>query len=257
MTVEIFPCNDKSITKTLVFSSGLGGHANFWQPQIDFFTQHFQVLCYDQQGVQQDSKLLSSNYQLKDLATELVDILKCNNLSSCHFVGHALGAFIGLEVAAQEPQLLEKLVLLNPWDELDFYTLKCFNLRQSLLEHTGIEAYVKAQAIFLYPPQWISENAQILTEQENQAIIKFAPIPNVLARLNSLKAYQPKTTAATVNHPTLVISNSDDTLVPWQRGLSLTQNMPHAKFNLMATGGHASTVTQPTMMNQTILKFLI
>ena len=54
-----------------------------------------------------------------------------------------------------------------------------------------------------------------------------------------------------------MISNADDTLVPWQRGLSLTQNMPHAKFNLMATGGHASTITQPTMMNQTILKFLI
>lgn len=256
MNVTLYPCKNPSITKTVVFSSGLGGHGSFWQPQIEYFTEFFQVLCYDQTGVSKDSELLATNYQMADLAKQLIDILISKQLTQCHFVGHALGAFIGLEVAKQAPELLDKLVLLNPWDELDFYTAKCFAMRKSLLTDTGVKAYVRAQAIFLYPPYWISQHAQVLTEQENKAIANFPPIQNALTRLTALQNYQPKAHCQHIQHATLVISNADDTLVPWQRGLKLAQLMPNAQFELIAMGGHASTVTQTALMNDTIVKFL-
>lgn len=255
MRVELYPCKHASVTKTLVFSSGLGGHASFWQPQIDYFTNFFQVLCYDQEGVSKDSEPLPPKYQLADLAKQLIEILTAKQLSHCHFVGHALGAFIGLEVAKQSPQLLDKLVLLNPWDDLDFYTAKCFETRKKILVNTGIEAYVRAQAIFLYPPFWISQHAQLLTEQEDKAIANFPPSQNALIRLSALQAYQPKVSCQNIRHPTLILSNADDTLVPWQRGLKLTQLMINAEFELIATGGHASTITQPSLMNEAIINF--
>ena len=42
----------------MVLSSGLGGHASFWNPQIRVLQQHFHVVTYDQEGCHSDSALL-------------------------------------------------------------------------------------------------------------------------------------------------------------------------------------------------------
>lgn len=63
MLVEKYPCkNDTS--ETVVFSSGLGGHADFWSPQIESFTEHYNVICYEQEGVSPDSDLLPDDYSM-------------------------------------------------------------------------------------------------------------------------------------------------------------------------------------------------
>ena len=70
MLVKKYPCkNDTS--ETVVFSSGLGGHADFWLPQIESFTEHYNVICYEQEGVSPDSALLPDNYSMQDLAEQL------------------------------------------------------------------------------------------------------------------------------------------------------------------------------------------
>ena len=255
MNIKRYPCK-KDTAKTVVFSSGLGGHADFWLPQIEDFTEHYHVLCYEQEGVAPDSERLPEGYSMQDLAAQLIDILEQEGLSACHFVGHALGGFIGIEVAHQAPELLDKLVILNGWERLDPHTIKCFSMRQSLIQNTGIEAFVRAQAIFLYPPIWISNNIETLTQKEDNAIAHFAPVDNVLTRLTALQAYQPLINAAHIDNETLVLSNLDDVLVPWQRGLALADNMANAQFELMLTGGHASTITEPCSTNSKILQFL-
>lgn len=255
MLVKKYPCKHDT-SETVVFSSGLGGHADFWLPQIECFTEHYNVICYEQEGVLPDSDLLPDNYSMQDLAKQLIEILKEEGLSNCHFVGHALGGFIGMEVAYKAPELLDKLVILNGWESLDPHTIKCFNMRKSLIEDTGIEAYVRAQAIFLYPPIWISNNMDTLTQKEDQAIINFSPVKNVLTRLKALQSYQPLINAKYIKNKTLVLSNLDDVLVPWQRGLALADNMQNAQFELMVTGGHASTISETCSTNNKILKFL-
>lgn len=255
MLVKKYPCKNDS-SKTIVFSSGLGGRADFWLPQIEHFTEHYHVICYEQEGVLPNSERLPDNYSMQGLAVQLIEILKKEGLSNCHFVGHALGGFIGMEVAHKAPELLDKLVILNGWESLDPHTIKCFRMRTSLLQDTGVEAFVRAQAIFLYPPIWISDNIEALTQKENKAIANFAPVENVLARLKALQAYQPLINAKHIKNKTLVLSNLDDVLVPWQRGLALADSIQNAQFELMLTGGHGSTVTETCSTNNKILQFL-
>lgn len=255
MLVKKYPCKHDT-TKTIVFSSGLGGHADFWLPQIESFTEYYHVLCYEQEGVAPNSDVLTDNYTMQDLAEQLINILKQEELPNCHFVGHALGGFIGIEVAHKAPELVDKLVILNGWERLDPHTIKCFSMRQSLLQDTGIEAFVRAQAIFLYPPIWISNNIEVLAQKEDKAIANFAPVENVLTRLKALQSYQPIINAKQIKHHTLVLSNLDDVLVPWQRGLALANNMQNAQFELMLTGGHASSISETCSTNGKILQFL-
>ncbi len=61
MYYQVYP----NITKEadyVVLASGLGGHASFWQPQIQALQAYFHVVVYDQEGCHADSAALPEDY---------------------------------------------------------------------------------------------------------------------------------------------------------------------------------------------------
>lgn len=246
----------------VVLSSGLGGHASFWNPQIEVLQQDFHVVTYDQEGCHSDSELLSTPYSVDHMARQILDLLISHNIREFHFMGHALGGHIGMQLATYQVDKAFKLfslTMLNAWGELDAHTQKCFEARTSLLLNGGAEAYVRAQALFLYPPHWISTHLDPLTEAENKQLLVFPPIQNVLARLQAVQAFKLETEhqQALKDVPIHLIANQDDFLVPYQRSQQLQQCLPHSHLSLLDTGAHASTVTETDQVNQLILSFLI
>lgn len=245
----------------VVLSSGLGGHASFWKLQIEALQQDFHVVTYDQEGCHADSELLLTPYSVDHMARQLLDLLISHDIHEFHFIGHALGGHIGMQLAPYQVEKkfrLLSLTMLNAWGELDAHTQKCFQARTSLLLNSGAEAYVRAQALFLYPPYWISTHIDPLTEAENKQLLDFPPIQNVLARIQAVQAFQLEEVhqQALKNVPVHLIANRDDFLVPYQCSQQLQQLLPHSRFNLLETGAHASTVTETALINQNILHFL-
>ena len=245
----------------VVLSSGLGGHASFWNPQIEVLQQDFHVVTYDQEGCHSDSELLSIPYCVDHMARQILDLLINQDIREFHFMGHALGGHIGMQLATYQVDKAFKLfslTMLNAWGELDSHTQKCFQARTSLLLNGGAEAYVRAQALFLYPPHWISTHLDPLTEAENKQLLDFPPIQNVLARIQAVQAFKLEEAHQQALKDVLVhlIANQDDFLVPYQRSQQLQQLLPHSQLSLFATGAHASTVTETAQINQSILQFL-
>jgi aminoacrylate hydrolase len=196
------------------------------------------------------------------MARQILDLLISHNIREFHFMGHALGGHIGMQLATYQVDKAFKLfslTMLNAWGELDAHTQKCFEARTSLLLNGGAEAYVRAQALFLYPPHWISTHLDPLTEAENKQLLVFPPIQNVLARLQAVQAFKLETEhqQALKDVPIHLITNQDDFLVPYQRSQQLQQCLPHSHLSLLDTGAHASTVTETDQVNQLILSFLI
>jgi aminoacrylate hydrolase len=246
----------------VVLSSGLGGHASFWNPQIEALQQYFHVVAYDQEGCHSDSELLPTPYSVDHMARQILDLLISHNIREFHFMGHALGGHIGMQLATYQVDKAFKLfslTMLNAWGELDAHTQKCFEARTSLLLNGGAEAYVRAQALFLYPPHWISTHLDPLTEAENKQLLDFPPIQNVLARIQAVQAFKLEEAHQQALKDVLVhlIANQDDFLVPYQRSQQLQQCLPHSHLSLLDTGAHASTVTETDQVNQLILSFLI
>lgn len=261
MGYQIYSCTTKKDAEYLVLSSGLGGHGVFWQPQIEFFQQHFHVMTYDQEGCHAHSDLLKQEYKMEDLALQLFNVLQETEMKKFHFVGHALGGFIGAELARiirYSDLVMLSLTVLNGWAYLDPHTQKCFSTRISLLKNAGIQAYVEAQALFLYPPEWISKNIQILMQHEKKQMLDFPPVNNVLIRFNALMNYEmPEETCQALRKISVnFIANQDDFLVPYHQLHELSKKFPHAKSKLLVSGGHATTVTEPDVINKIIFAFI-
>ncbi|MBI6557143.1 pyrimidine utilization protein D [Pseudomonas veronii] len=241
---------------TLVLSSGLGGSARFWTPQLPLLTERFRVLVYDQLSTGRSPASLPDGYRIADMAGELLALLDRLQIHACHFVGHALGGLVGLKLALQRPALLQSQVLINAWSSPNPHSARCFAVRKALLNDSGPAAYVQAQALFLYPADWIAEHSAQLAEDDAHALAHFPQPADLLRRIAALQAFDIEARLHEITTPTLLIANRDDMLVPWQRSQHLAERLSHGQLVLLEYGGHASSVSDPHVFNRVLLDYL-
>jgi aminoacrylate hydrolase len=242
--------------KTVVLSSGLGGAAHYWAPQIPALARDFRVIAYDQQGTGRSPGELPDGYTIADMAEEVSGLLDQLGVERCHFIGHALGGLIGLQLAASRPALLDRLVVVNGWAKTHPHTRRCFAARKSLLLNTGVAAYVAAQPLFLYPATWMADRTDWLAEQDTAGVAHFPPRETVLRRIGAIEAFDitPRLPAITV--PTCIIATRDDVLVPATCSVALAEALSDARLELLDHGGHACNVTDPAGFDALVATFL-
>ena len=243
--------------EAVLFCSGLGGAAAFWAPQAVAFEPRFRVVAYDQRGTGADRhSRLPAGYGIADMADEAAAVLDGLGIASCHFVGHALGGAVGLEFARRHPVRLRRLAVVNGWASMDSHTARCFEARLALLEHCGVAAYVRAQAIFLYPAAWASAHAAHLAAEDATGVAHFQGVDNLRVRVAALQAWSAAGQLADIEADTLALAARDDVLVPWTASETLAAGLPRGRLTVLPDGGHACTVTCPDRANAALLDFL-
>ena len=255
MRYDIFGNADANAA-TIVLSAGLGGLGGFWRPQFETLGQRFRVIVYDHRGTGKNAESLPDGYAIADMADDVVAILDDAGVARCHFIGHALGGLVGLDIALRAPSRLASLVLVNAWATVDSHTLRCFEVRKALLDHVGPEAYVHAQPIFLHPAAWLSEHAAVIAREEEHGNANFQGADNLTRRLEALLAFDAGGSLGEIEAPTLVVAARDDVLVPYTCSQTLARGIKNARLWLAAEGGHACSVTDPGPFNATLLEFL-
>jgi len=242
---------------TVLLSSGLGGSAGFWKPQIPaLVAAGWRVLAYDQRGTGRSSEALKANYSIADMARDVVEVLDATGTQRCHLVGHALGGLVGLQLALDAPERLASLVLVNAWSRPNPHSARCFEARLALLSAYGPRAYVEAQPIFLYPAAWCAEHADAVQAEVDHAFAHFPGEANMRARIGALRAFDVDAQLGVIPMPTLVAAATDDVLVPWTMSQRLADGLPHATLDRMPHGGHAHSVTEAAAFNAALLEFL-
>lgn len=242
---------------TVLLSSGLGGSAGFWQPQLGaLIAAGHRVIAYDQRGTGRSPGALPDAYAIADMANDVREILDATNTAQCHFAGHALGGLVGLQLALDTPSRIASLVLVNAWSKPNPHSARCFDARLALLGACGARAYVEAQPIFLYPAAWCAAHAKRVADEVDHAFAHFPGEHTMRTRIAALRAFDIDARLADITAPTLVAAAKDDVLVPWTCSLRLADGLPNATLNLMAHGGHAHSVTEADAFNSTLLAFL-
>lgn len=241
---------------TLVLSSGLGGVTGFWQPQLATLCERYCVVVYDQRGTGHSADTLPEGYSMKMMAAELAEALTLHGITKFGIVGHALGGLIGLQLALDYPTRVERVAVINGWLTLNAHTQRCFHVRQDLLLNVGIDAFVRAQPLFLYPSEWMAQHQARLEQEDAHHVAHFQGTENLLRRLNALMTADFSTRAASITSPVLVICSQDDLLVPWSCSVQLAAALPDSQLVEMPWGGHAMSVTDPEPFNALLMQWL-
>lgn len=241
---------------TIILSSGLGGSASYWAPQLAALSGDYRIVTYDHRGCGRTGGEVPADGGIAAMADDVLEIAEQLGLTRFDFMGHALGGLIGLDLALRKPGMIGKLVLINAWSKADPHSGRCFDVRIELLEKSGVPAFVKAQPLFLYPAVWMSENAERLEAEERHAIDHFQGRTNILRRIAALRAFDVDNRLQDIKTETLVIATRDDLLVPYTRSIRLAEGLSNSQLQLFDFGAHAVNVTAPDAFNAAILRFL-
>ncbi|WP_260581848.1 pyrimidine utilization protein D [Sphingopyxis sp. PET50] len=239
----------------LILSSGLGGSASYWAPNLAAFAEHFRVISYDHRGTGRSDRALPAETSVEDMAADVVALMDALGIGEAGFIGHALGGMIGIELAIMTTRI-ERLVVVNGWRTLDPHTARCFDTRLHLLRDSGPEAFLHAQPLFLYPPDWISAHDADLVAEAAQQLAHFPGAATVEKRIAAVRAYRPELIDLAATPAWLVMATRDDMLVPLASALDVAAPVEWAKIHLFDWGGHACNVTDPENFNRVVLDFL-
>lgn len=242
--------------RTVVLAAGLGGLGSFWLPQMNELRRAFRVVVYDQRGTGRSPDVLPEGYSMRDMAAELASLLEQHHIHQFDIIGHALGGMIALQLALDYPQRVTRLVLVNSWLKLDAHTRRCFRVRHDLLMNVGVEAFVRAQPLFLYPADWLSENQARIEAEDTLHAAHFQGMDNLLKRLHALMACDFSDRAGHITQPVLLLCSGDDLLVPWTCSERLLAALPDATLHRMSWGGHAMSVTDSATFNPLLMSWL-
>lgn len=98
--------------ETIVFSHGLLLSGAMFEAQIAEFRDHYRCIAFDHRG-QGRSSVTDSGYDIETLTADAAELVKHLQIAPCHFVGLSMGGFVGMRLAAQYPELLKTLTLLD------------------------------------------------------------------------------------------------------------------------------------------------
>lgn len=242
---------------TLILSPGLGGSAAYWAPNIGAFSEHFRVIAYDHRGIGRSEREPPGPTSIEAMAQDVITLMDDLRINYAHFMGHAMGGLIGLELAMRVPDRISRLVIVNGWGQLDPYTARCFDVRLALLRGSGPEAYLQAQPIFFYPPAWTSLNHKKLEAEAVEELVQFPGRATVEKRITALRDWHPGPALADIELPVLVFATADDALVPSHASRSLCDLLPQGRRMIQASGGHACNITEPAQFAANILPWLL
>ena len=210
--------------ETVLLSSGLGGAAGYWAPQLAALRARYRVVTYDQAGTGRDRRKLPADYSIGAMADEVLAVLEASATSACHFVGHALGGLVGLDLAARHPDRLRSLIVVNGWAAAHAIRgaasrpVSCCCPRRAA-------GYVRAQPIFLYPADWLAQNAPARSARAH-GLQGFQGAETLRRRIAALLAFDATARLGCLRTPSLLFAARDDVLVPSSMSVQLAMRSP-------------------------------
>ncbi len=240
----------------VLLSSGLGGSASYWAPNLAALAERYRVVVYDHRGTGRSAREVAGDLTLEAVGGDMIALMDALDIVRATVIGHAIGGMAGLAVALSQPERIERLVVINGWAKLDPHSARCFDTRLALLRDSGPRAYLHAQPLFLYPAQWISDHHAALQAEEEAMLAHFPGAEMIQRRIAAARRFDVADRLGDIRVPTLIVVSEDDMLVPPAQSERLAAGIPEAQLARMATGGHACNVTRADHFNMWLLDWL-
>lgn len=215
----------------LVLIHGLSGSGRWWHYNLEALAAHFHVFVIDLIGF---GASRGQRFELERASSYLAEWLRQRAIAPARIVGHSMGGYIAADLAADYPDLVEQLVLVDP----------ALLLKGGLLPR----AVGLVRAIPTLPLNFMP----VLVYDALRA----GPL-TLASAITQLLGGDLGPKLARIEAPTLIIWGEYDTLVPPELAKPLAQALPSIeRAEVIRGAGHNPMWDRPKEFNRIVLEFL-
>ncbi|MCS7078964.1 MAG: alpha/beta fold hydrolase [Chloracidobacterium sp.] len=234
----------------LVLIHGLGGSSDAdWGQVIAPLSKRFHVYALDLPGFGRSDKPADASYAVRSQAATVVKFLDAVGIRQAHLCGLSMGGWIAAYTAAEYPDRVARLVLVDSAG----VRFEPAPERAMLDPGTTPEDFTNFLRLLFYnPPQF---PAPLVRDFQAQARRQAWVIDRALAAmLTGDDALEPR--LGKIRAPTLIIWGKQDALLPLHSGEIIRQGLPTANFTVVDRCGHMPPIERPDAFLRETERFL-
>lgn len=243
---------DEGSGEPLIFLHGLGISQADWQPQIEYFRQYYRVIAPDFRGHGASEKP-NSDYSISIHSADIIALMDVLGLNSAHIVGLSMGGMVAFQLAADAPQRLRTMTIVNSGPALpnDTFTAKKMLWSRLLMIHLfGMKRFAQKVAENMFVSD---EHDEVITTLAKQ--IASNPKKIYLRNLKSLWGWGVLEYLAAMKTPTLMLTGDSD-YSPVAVKQAIVSAMQNAELVVVENSGHGTPIERPDETNRAIEVFL-
>jgi len=213
-----------------------------FSPQIEELSKNLEVTVAD----------ISSFPTVRELASDLLKKAP----KSFSLLGHSMGGIVAMEIYSQEPNRIEKLILMdtNPKAELDEVKLK----REPQIKDVREGKLLEVMRDEMKP--------NYLAESENKSSVLDVCMDMALSLgpdvfINQSRALQKRAdqlnTIQSINIPVLIMCGSEDKLCNVERHEMMHNMISDSDLKIINNAGHMPTLEQPRETTEVLKEWLM
>ena len=84
----------------------------YWDPYVEAFEKEYRVYRFDLRG-HGDSGILTEDFSIQATSRDIAAFAQAENISSFHGIGLSFGSLVLLQLANDQPALINKMILRN------------------------------------------------------------------------------------------------------------------------------------------------
>ena len=235
----------------VLMSNSLGSDLTMWDPQAAALARGHRVVRYDLRGHGR-SPAPPGPYRLTDLAADALALLDRLEVARAHLVGLSLGGMVAVQVAADAPERVDRMVLCCTSAHLP--PASGWLQRAATVRARGMPAVSAAVVERWLTPGFAAASPALV--RDLCRMVETTPPEGYAACCEALAAMDLREHLRRISAPTLLVAGSDDPATPVTHAEAIAAGLAGARVVTVGPAAHLANVEQPTAVTQHILAHL-
>jgi pimeloyl-ACP methyl ester carboxylesterase len=255
----------------ILLVSGLGGDMNAWEPStLKVLSSNHTVIVIDNRGVG-NTTIGTKPFSFQQLANDTAGLLDALKIQKADVLGYSMGSFVAQQLTVMHPEKVNRLILVaascggkEGIPRSPQLVKMVIHFANKIVNHIPITPQeVKMILSMSFGSGWIKLHPNYL-DTIPKAEDLFAGIPpnTQMQQIKAVQSWMAMNWAGVcgeltkISNPTLIITGTDDVIVPTANSLIIAGKIPGAWLVQIKDAGHALFVQYPDKVNKVLQTFL-
>jgi pimeloyl-ACP methyl ester carboxylesterase len=261
------PSTAAASERTFILLHGFTFNLFTWSALWDALAQHGRVLAYDQLPYGLSDKLVPGSWQGQNpyskaaAQAQLFAFMDAMGVQRAVLVGNSSGGTLALEAALARPERVEALILLAPWVHANRPIFPGFIAGLPQMERLSLllARYLGGNSPLLdysyADPTRIDDTRRALTGI-HRGMANWDVAWGGLLNHSLTDPVEISEHLAAIVPPVLVMTGSEDVVVPVEDTMQIARELPNAHFGVLPSCGHLAQEECPRQVEQLVTEWL-
>lgn len=236
----------------VLFGGSLGTNRAMWDLQVAAFSPDLRLIAFDHRG-HGGSPVPPGPYEVAQMGRDVVALIDTLGLDRVSYVGLSIGGMVGLWLAANHPERIDRLVLMTSSADPD--PTGAFADRAATVRAAGTtEVVADAVVARWFTPHWSESHGQVVGGMRE--MICATPAEGYAACCEAISTFDIRADLCKIVAPTLVISGAQDQALPPEHQRAIAAGVAGAKLETIEDAAHLPNIQHPDTVNRLIAEHL-